>query len=79
MNPLAVALWIALSSAMIQLLGWWPDADQGLLGYARPLPAFAATLVPIIAAVDWYVPRAHKTTHLPLTPNAGSSARSLKS
>lgn len=65
-HPMAVAVWVALSSAMIQLMGWWPQPEHGPLGYARPLPAFGSMLVLIMLAVDWYAylfPRPGRTAH----------------
>ncbi|KAI5124686.1 hypothetical protein M0805_004294 [Coniferiporia weirii] len=53
-NPWTIAVWIVLSSAFIQTMGWWPDPDFGFLGYLRPLPAFAAMSLPLIFLIDWY-------------------------
>ncbi|KAF8912711.1 hypothetical protein CPB84DRAFT_1759318 [Gymnopilus junonius] len=52
-NPLTVAIWLALSSIMIQLLGWWPREQHGWLEYLKPLPALASCAVPIMFLVDW--------------------------
>lgn len=54
-NPLIIAIWLALSSVMIQLLGWWPTEKHGWLEYLKPLPALASCAVPIMFLVDWCV------------------------
>ncbi|EJD03949.1 uncharacterized protein FOMMEDRAFT_167242 [Fomitiporia mediterranea MF3/22] len=54
LHPLTITIWVALSSVAVQLLGWWPDAQYGVWGYLRPLPAFAALFLPFIFSIDWY-------------------------
>ncbi|KAJ7597089.1 hypothetical protein C8J56DRAFT_919158 [Mycena floridula] len=50
-----VPLWMLLSCILIQYMQWWPtDNRYGILGYLRPLPAFAAVAAPIIALLDWF-------------------------
>jgi len=53
-NRTTIAIWLAIASAMVSLLNWWPNPEFGWMGYARPLPAYAVTFLPIIFAVDWF-------------------------
>ena len=39
-NPITIAIWLALSSAFIQFMQWWPGGNHGLLEYLKPIPAF---------------------------------------
>lgn len=55
-HPLTLSLWVGLSCVMIQLLDWWPKPEYHLLGHLSPLPAFACWGVPILFAIDWYIP-----------------------
>ncbi|KAF9015198.1 hypothetical protein BDQ17DRAFT_1385982 [Cyathus striatus] len=52
-NPLTISAWLLLTSVLIQYMQWWPSAQTGVFGYLKPLPAFAAMAVPILALVDW--------------------------
>lgn len=36
-------------------MNWWPNPEQGILGYLSPIPAFACMALPIMFATDWYV------------------------
>ena len=54
-HPITIAIWLAVSSACIQLLNWWPDPKIGILGYFRPLPILAAAFLPFVFFFDWYV------------------------
>ncbi|KAL0580400.1 hypothetical protein V5O48_001645 [Marasmius crinis-equi] len=49
-----LSAWIALASLFTEYMKWWPNPERGILGYLRPLPAFACTLVPLIALIDWF-------------------------
>lgn len=55
-HPLILSLWVGLSCIMIQLLDWWPKPEYRLLGWLLPLPAFGCWGVPILFAIDWYIP-----------------------
>ncbi|KAF8589503.1 hypothetical protein K439DRAFT_1383386 [Ramaria rubella] len=54
-HPATITVWIALSSMMIQIMGWWPTTDGpiGIWGVLTPLPAFAAVAVPLMFYFDW--------------------------
>ncbi|EJD54051.1 hypothetical protein AURDEDRAFT_180404 [Auricularia subglabra TFB-10046 SS5] len=56
-HPLTLALWAGLSTAFMTAMGWWPRTDlEGIwhvLGYLRPVPAFAVVAFPIMLAIDW--------------------------
>ncbi|TFK77050.1 hypothetical protein BDN72DRAFT_830218 [Pluteus cervinus] len=52
-HPMVLALWLALASAFVEYMKWWPNGGLGLLGYLRPLPLFASTAVPIMFFMDW--------------------------
>ena len=54
-HPITIAIWLAVSSACIQLLNWWPDPKIGILGYFRPLSILAAAFLPFVFFFDWYV------------------------
>ena len=50
-----IAIWLAVSSALVPFLHWWPTGDYGYLGYLRPLPAYAICALPLMFLVDWSV------------------------
>jgi len=52
-HPVTLSVWVGLSCIFIQLLGWWPKEERGVLGYVSPLPAFAAMAVPLMFLCDW--------------------------
>ncbi|KAF7320364.1 hypothetical protein MKEN_00821200 [Mycena kentingensis (nom. inval.)] len=54
MHPLFLTVWVALSSAFVQWLGWWPDWRYGWIALLRPVPGFASIFMPLIFIVDWY-------------------------
>ncbi|KLO14436.1 hypothetical protein SCHPADRAFT_826396 [Schizopora paradoxa] len=52
----AIAIWLAVASVIVNFMGWWPDPSKvGWMGYARPLPAYAVSFLPLVFCVDWYV------------------------
>ncbi|KZT06924.1 uncharacterized protein LAESUDRAFT_749833 [Laetiporus sulphureus 93-53] len=53
-HPLILALWVGLSATFVQVMGWWPDAERGSLGWVRPIPAFACIAVPLMFLCDWF-------------------------
>jgi hypothetical protein len=57
-HPFSIATWLALACIFIQYMDWWPGSQSygGVLAYLTPLPAFAATAVPILFFYDWRVP-----------------------
>ncbi|KAF8310239.1 uncharacterized protein EI90DRAFT_3139796 [Cantharellus anzutake] len=52
-HPLIIALWVALSSAFVQVAGFWPKPEYGWYGYLAPIPAIAAMGYPILFVIDW--------------------------
>ncbi|KAL0951113.1 hypothetical protein HGRIS_007850 [Hohenbuehelia grisea] len=52
-HPVILSIWIALSSVFVQVMGWWPQPEQGYLAYLSPLPAFACIALPIMFLIDW--------------------------
>lgn len=55
-HPFFLAAWTALASILIQYFGWWPKPELPWWTYMKPLPAFAAFLVPLMFIVDLLVP-----------------------
>jgi len=53
-HPLTLAVWIGLSCALIEYMHWRPTTTEGWSGYLAPVPIFAAMIVPLIAAIDWF-------------------------
>ncbi|EGN92965.1 hypothetical protein SERLA73DRAFT_116601 [Serpula lacrymans var. lacrymans S7.3] len=53
-HPLVISIWVALSSVMVQLLGWWPKPEYGWMTYLAPLPAFGSWGVAILFFLDWF-------------------------
>ncbi|KIP11990.1 hypothetical protein PHLGIDRAFT_27606 [Phlebiopsis gigantea 11061_1 CR5-6] len=51
-DPRFLAVWVALASLLIQYLNWWPNPSLPWWTYLRPIPAFAAFLVPLMFIVD---------------------------
>lgn len=55
-HPLILGVWTLLSLAFVHVMDWWPSSHPGLLGilgYLKPLPAFASMAVPIMVSIDW--------------------------
>lgn len=54
-HPGTIAAWLVLSLLFVEYMDWWPSHQMfgGLLAYLTPLPAFAATAVPILFIYDW--------------------------
>jgi len=55
-HPLLLGLWLLLSFSFIHFMNWWPSNYRGylgILGYLKPLPAFASVAVPLMFFVDW--------------------------
>jgi len=53
-NRYGLALWILISSVLVQVLHWWPAVEFGWLGWLRPLPAYAICSLPLMFIIDWY-------------------------
>ncbi|KAF8350021.1 hypothetical protein F5887DRAFT_1070254 [Amanita rubescens] len=53
-HPIFLGVWFALSMAMVQYMNWWPNKGYSALRFLSPLPAFAATAVPLLFFVDWF-------------------------
>lgn len=51
-HPIFLAVWTALAAALIQWLNWWPNTALPWWTYLKPIPAFAAFLVPLMFIVD---------------------------
>lgn len=56
LHPLTLGVWLAFTAAFIHLMNWWPSNHHGFWSYLAPVPAFAATAVPVMAVVDWFAP-----------------------
>jgi hypothetical protein len=54
-HPFTISAWLLLSSVIVEFASMWPTNQYGFLGYLRPVPVFAASAVPIMFFVDWYV------------------------
>ncbi|KAF9453768.1 hypothetical protein P691DRAFT_657591 [Macrolepiota fuliginosa MF-IS2] len=55
-HPLIIGVWALLSLAFVHVMNWWPSAHQsllGVLGYLKPIPAFASVAVPLMFLIDW--------------------------
>lgn len=52
-NRFSLALWILISSVLVQVMQWWPATEFGWLGWLRPLPAYAICSLPLMFLVDW--------------------------
>lgn len=52
-NPLVLALWVGLSCVFVQYMKWWPQPEQGVLGYLTPIPAFGTLSIVFMFAIDW--------------------------
>ncbi|KAJ8084065.1 hypothetical protein AAF712_000945 [Marasmius tenuissimus] len=52
-HPVTLSIWFGLAALLAEYMQWWPRPEQGMLRYLSPLPAFACTLVLIIALIDW--------------------------
>ncbi|KAG6850508.1 hypothetical protein H0H93_012509 [Arthromyces matolae] len=52
-HPLIISAWLFLSYAVINYMNRWPRFDQGFLGYLRPIPLLAASMVPVMFLIDW--------------------------
>jgi len=48
-----IAVWLAVASAVVSLMNWWPNAELGWMGYVRPIPVYPVTFLPIVFCVDW--------------------------
>lgn len=53
-NPFLLAIWVALSCVWVQLKGWWPNPEHGMLSFLAPIPAFGSLSIAFMFAVDWY-------------------------
>lgn len=53
-NPFFLAVWVALSSAFVQFMKWWPKTENGWMGYFSPVPAFISMWMPLMFACDWF-------------------------
>ncbi|EKM61012.1 uncharacterized protein PHACADRAFT_247306 [Phanerochaete carnosa HHB-10118-sp] len=51
-HPIFLAVWAALAAVLVQYLKWWPNPTLPWWTYLKPLPAFAAFLVPLMFIVD---------------------------
>jgi hypothetical protein len=52
-SPLTGSIYFGLASLLVQYLHWWPNLDRyGWIDVFRPLPIFAAMVLPIIFLVD---------------------------
>lgn len=54
-HRITIAIWLAVASVLVNVMGWWPKAEIGWMGYLRPLPAYAVTFLPLAFAIDWSV------------------------
>ena len=52
-HPIILAIWVALSSAFVQYMEWWPKHQAEWGGYLKVLPGFAAMAVAVMFFVDW--------------------------
>ncbi|GJE86077.1 hypothetical protein PsYK624_021570 [Phanerochaete sordida] len=52
MHPLFFVVWTALSAVLIQWFNWWPNLGMPWWAWLKPIPAFAAFLVPLMFLVD---------------------------
>ncbi|KAG6842613.1 hypothetical protein C0991_000139 [Blastosporella zonata] len=52
-HPITVSAWLLLTYSIINTMDLWPDNHHGILGYLKPIPIVAASLVPIMVLIDW--------------------------
>lgn len=53
-HPWTLTVWVLLSSVFVGVMDWTPKPEFGILGYLKPLPAFAAMALPLVFLIDWY-------------------------
>jgi hypothetical protein len=54
-HPFTISAWVLLSYMIVEFASMWPTNQYGFLGYLRPVPVFAASAVPIMFLIDWYI------------------------
>ncbi|KAL1697322.1 hypothetical protein GGG16DRAFT_107239 [Schizophyllum commune] len=57
-NPALLLLWLAVSSAFVEFMHWWPSQQPAGLGglwpWFSPIRGYAPFLVVFLVAVDWF-------------------------
>ncbi|KAL1753309.1 hypothetical protein FB107DRAFT_276842 [Schizophyllum commune] len=57
-NPALLLLWLAVSSAFVEFMHWWPSQQPAGLGglwpWFSPVRGYAPFLVVFLVAVDWF-------------------------
>ena len=54
-HPFTISAWLLLSWMIVEFASMWPTNQYGFLGRLRPVPIFAASAVPIMFFIDWYI------------------------